>query len=698
MEVELKDLETLFGLRVRYEMPEYQRDYVWEQFSQWEPLWGDVKATAESYMDPVVASLSENKKHFLGPIIVTRAPQSPNEDTAGMVRSLEVIDGQQRLTTLQLLIHAACECLRPLDTRNATRLQEHIANAEHTWVNNDEDYRFKVWSKSSTTDRETFVHIMSGLAPPDNDNLIAQAHDYFKYEIDAWLAEAREKDEQLANQRNQNIQPQISSSASNRTTDRPLRLSALDQLPAALSGEAPSPNPNILRYCDALRQTLLGLITVVVIESGDDYDANVIYETLNSRGTSLDLWQRVKNLLLTPHRAFESHGVWFTEEDIDPFWDTVDNEVYEDQKHSHTDNLLRHFINFRSQKRGQQVDEAASRNAYAAKDAKGIYTSNAANGIYNEYKRLIERRENTDRQGNRMRNPQDVILRDIAQVANRYKKVEQNAHYNYLFLKRTIPSVFIASLLPLYGERDGDAEAHNALDALASFVARRRLAGKRTTEIEVATLTSEIIYEITPRGGVPRVERFVQFLRKIYNSRPSEWPDDARFAKSIEEYSIYRSSSKVTRAILQALEIQLRIRHNRSIAESEKSLSLILPENVFSIEHIMPQKWSAYWTTSPEEEQEDTRRRNQVVHTLGNLTLVTSDLNKKLDNQQWQRKKELIRSDVQSHQLLMNQLLTGIGTADEWYEEAIWSRARTVVDLALEHWPGPNSPRWNLQD
>lgn len=68
-----------------YIIPAYQRDYAWES-EQWSQLWEDLSG----YQD------SSAEDHFLGPLIVT-----PNETKEDL---FEVIDGQQRLTTIQMII------------------------------------------------------------------------------------------------------------------------------------------------------------------------------------------------------------------------------------------------------------------------------------------------------------------------------------------------------------------------------------------------------------------------------------------------------------------------------------------------------------------------------------------------------------------------------------------------------------------
>ena len=74
-----------------YVIPAYQRDYSWET-EQWQQLWNDLVGYKEN----------DSEEHFLGPLIIT-----PSEDGTD---TFEVIDGQQRLTTLQIIIAIIRDC------------------------------------------------------------------------------------------------------------------------------------------------------------------------------------------------------------------------------------------------------------------------------------------------------------------------------------------------------------------------------------------------------------------------------------------------------------------------------------------------------------------------------------------------------------------------------------------------------------
>ena len=90
-------LAELFGADVRYVVPLYQRPYVWKQDTHWRPLWQDVVDVVQRQADPALGAPS----HFLGAVVLDHQQTNPGEATKRLV-----IDGQQRLTTLQLLLSA----------------------------------------------------------------------------------------------------------------------------------------------------------------------------------------------------------------------------------------------------------------------------------------------------------------------------------------------------------------------------------------------------------------------------------------------------------------------------------------------------------------------------------------------------------------------------------------------------------------
>ena len=89
-----KSFRQMFGNGLSYKVPMFQRDYSWED-DQWDDLWNDIVLTAAT---------RENDVHYMGYLVLSSTDS----------RVFNVIDGQQRLTTLTLLILAVLKYLDEL--------------------------------------------------------------------------------------------------------------------------------------------------------------------------------------------------------------------------------------------------------------------------------------------------------------------------------------------------------------------------------------------------------------------------------------------------------------------------------------------------------------------------------------------------------------------------------------------------------
>lgn len=101
METNLKRPHELFVQPIQYVIPPFQRRYVWSQEGQWEPLWDDVEELANSLKEE-----KKTERHFMGAIVLKQ-----QSTATGTMELRTVVDGQQRLTTIQLLIDAVQEVL-----------------------------------------------------------------------------------------------------------------------------------------------------------------------------------------------------------------------------------------------------------------------------------------------------------------------------------------------------------------------------------------------------------------------------------------------------------------------------------------------------------------------------------------------------------------------------------------------------------
>src|SRR4051794_5090045 len=149
METQVRTPQMVFMQPQRLIVPLFQRPYVWNKENQWGPLWSDVTRVAERLLANPTAL---HQPHFLGAVVVQQL-QNP----IGSLQARTVIDGQQRLTTLQLLLDALHAELVAVDAQQpALRLESLITNPA-AFCTNPED-RFKVWP--TNRDRPAFNAVM----------------------------------------------------------------------------------------------------------------------------------------------------------------------------------------------------------------------------------------------------------------------------------------------------------------------------------------------------------------------------------------------------------------------------------------------------------------------------------------------------------------------------------------------------------
>lgn len=171
----------LFNLPQNFMIPLFQRPYVWKESEQWEPLWNDIRRVAETRL----AEPHVNATHFLGAVVI-----QSHEAQSKRLTTWNVIDGQQRLTTLQLLADAACALFAEAGEARLAGQLEHLTHNDDIYLEEGES-RLKV--RHLNKDREAFDEVMTVEPPVDHadlehsDSQIVEAHAYFTRVVAQWL-------------------------------------------------------------------------------------------------------------------------------------------------------------------------------------------------------------------------------------------------------------------------------------------------------------------------------------------------------------------------------------------------------------------------------------------------------------------------------------------------------------------------------
>lgn len=269
METQVRTPQMVFMQPQRLVVPLFQRPYVWNEDNQWEPLWGDVIRVAQRQLeDPT----GRQYPHFLGAVVLQQV-QNP----AGTMQERTIIDGQQRLTTLQLLLDALhAELLSAGAEQPAARIETLVVN-EAAFRERPED-RFKVWP--TNRDRPAFNAVMAAGIPvaydalPHRSSRLVQAHEYFAGRAREWLSIDATK-----------IQARAS----------------------------------------AIERAARELMQMVVIDLAPDENSQEIFETLNARGTQLTAGDLIKNFIF---QRLTEKGVR-VEEAYEHYWKEFDSGFWE---------------------------------------------------------------------------------------------------------------------------------------------------------------------------------------------------------------------------------------------------------------------------------------------------------------------------------------------------------------------------------
>lgn len=233
----------LFNLPQHFVIPLFQRAYVWKQEEQWEPLWQDIKRVAELR----ISRPQEAPQHFLGAVVLQAHPARGNR-----VQTWNVIDGQQRLTTMQLLMDAVHGVL--IETSH-----ERLANQLQMLTHNSRDFMPEGESllklRHLNNDRAAFDEVMSADSPIDHVSLesaesqLVHAHRFFTTVVAEWLGS-----------------------------------------PAGEDGTYEA-------RAEALTNVLKAGLTLVTINLLATENSQEIFETLNARGTPLTAADLVRNFV-----------------------------------------------------------------------------------------------------------------------------------------------------------------------------------------------------------------------------------------------------------------------------------------------------------------------------------------------------------------------------------------------------------------
>jgi uncharacterized protein with ParB-like and HNH nuclease domain len=169
MKVDSLKISKVFssGGDVLYLLPHFQREFTWEE-EQRKTLFADVQSIYETY------DSEKEPEHFMGSLVVI------NDGTRnGVIPAFKLVDGQQRLTTISLLLCALYRACKESHPDIAKKIQKLLTNPDESG-----DYHFKVLPTAKYGDRVAYVAIIKGEEPiPMTESKIPEAFAFLSKEL-----------------------------------------------------------------------------------------------------------------------------------------------------------------------------------------------------------------------------------------------------------------------------------------------------------------------------------------------------------------------------------------------------------------------------------------------------------------------------------------------------------------------------------
>ena len=574
-------------------VPLYQRKYQWAD-ERLVPFWDDVEAKAAEVLDG-----SNRFQHYMGALIL--APLGEGSQI-GVTPRVQVVDGQQRLTTFQLFLAALREVAR---SHNCPDIMDQAGGYLFNQLRSkdtDPLVRFKLTPTPS--DREVFHDIIDG----------EYAKVRAKYQRYYW--------------------------GSGVPKNTPFRA---------------------LRAYDLFWKWIADFAASGPSDSEPDTEVGEA-ETENNDATPVLIEERLEALLLAMdlvhnnifHRAEKQTAA--TDELYKELWDPFDAPWWRENapnarpKRPRIDHFLAHVL--------------------AAETGQSI----AMRELYAEYRAFAVAKGRP-----RFPNVEDE-LRVLQKYAPVYETLEDRADFNatMAWLGRKLATWQVTTAYPIALQIAAAELSSEEQDRIArlvySYIVRRAVCGLTSKNLnKLFQAIAQCFFGDGPSYST---------LRDFFLSRSgdsSRFPSDEEFCRGVLSNPVYKlAPGDRTKDILWELELASRSKFAEKAAQSSGLWT----------EHVLPVSWNEDWPFADgafvERRSGDPKadERDRLLHSLGNLTLITGALNISSGNKCFAEKREKY---AQHTSLFLNKWFV---KKTGWTEADIRERGEHLAEKAVAIWPG----------
>jgi hypothetical protein len=628
MKSETLSVQQLFQDRRQYRVPFFQRPYVWNREDQWERLWADIAAKAEVRLDG-----EQPPAHFLGAAVLE--PQQRSGILG--VETLNVIDGQQRFTTLQYFLTALAVILRQEQQVTLLALVEScLWNDNKDTMQNPDIEAFKVWP--TFRDRSNFKLALHATT----------------------LEELRTRFPHSFTQSGELRKVGV---------DHPAALESVwyfaDQIKKWIASQSNSQKSNGLI---AISEAVLRDLRLISISLGEDDDAQVIFETLNGHGAQLLATDLIRNFIFMRADRDGADGNQL----FQTFWAQFEGAFWAEQQRRGRLRKPRIEWFLQTMLQSSLGDEVE------------------IGRLYINYRRFAIPKGAVIKAEDQ--------LKALDAGGSKYRQLISGVGDGPISSFGRRMAVWDASTTHALALRVANSELPDAAQNLmfndiASYFVRRAICGLHTKNYNKTFLQQlkKVSVSCTP-------ETLRNALRSL-EGEASRWPRDEEFRRAWVTERVYpgRLDPPRIKAVLAELECGLRsARTEEPFAANLENLDVdhILPTSWFQF-WPLPDGSSAERSEAANaylsfvsghdlpERSLAIRRREEAKSGIGNLTLIHYGVNRSLQNREFSLKREKFFAESNLH---LNRELMRL---EKWDEVAITARAQALFDAAVKLWPGP---------
>lgn len=625
-------LEELFNKPIRFRIPVFQRHYVWAEQEQLMPLW-------EDFLNKYNERINKQKihPHYTGSIVLFH-----ENTTTSTYSTYSVIDGQQRLTTFQIFIAAFREiCRKNLgDASLIKELDKYLVNEKSFGDEEYEKQKFKL--EPTKFNKEVFNVIIDNTYEKVDEILIAPILEEYGFGLKTYRNEAKRRSKILT-----------------------AYLFFYEQFNNFIETSDEDLTEVIKRFLLVLKRDF----QFVEIGLTQNDDPQMIFETMNGRGASLTETDLIRNYIFMRANSNQEN----LDKIYDEFWDEFDDPQSSFKWHDKT-SRGRYF---ESHIQFFMIDFLTLK----------LQTEIRYDQVFYNYKLYV------------MNTATFETIEEELQELNKYSKIYKRlmkptgeSPFDKLARRLRDMDISTVNALILCIEGDSGITYENKSKIycyLDSYITRRFLCGFTTKNYNNVFL--EYIKFFAK-------EKEAQAFKELLQSKSADtnlWPTDNVLLEKLIDRPLYREEKNKSRSISNIL---LEVEHSIRGSKQEK---VKFENDSLSIEHLLPQKWFEFWPLNGEnitegdfdisvhavmtEDDKEGKfhkieNRNKALHTIGNLTLLTTSLNPSVSNAAFDYKKRELASQST---ILLNTYFSSISV---WDEGEITKRSNYLFEKIKNIW------------